>query len=79
MSQEIIPVPGRKEVMRYFVSIPKMGIKSFDRAHEAWAHFRAIAGAANTPPELPASLPPTGVSLNAAVTARKRRRAPRAK
>ena len=75
MSQEIIRVPGRKEVMRYFVGIPKMDIKSFDRAHEAWAHFRAITGAANTPPEL---LPPTGVSLNAAVTARKRRRAPRA-
>jgi hypothetical protein len=73
MSQEII-LAGQKEMMRYFVSVPKKGYRSFDRAHEAWDHFRLLTGAANAPPE-PLE-PPIDVSMNAAVTSRK---APRKK
>ena len=80
MSQEIVRVRGRKdEVMRYFVGIPSVSVKSFDRAHEAWDHFRALTRTANTPPDILASLPPAGPSPNSAVTSRKMRRAPRAK
>jgi hypothetical protein len=74
MSQEIILAGKKEKVMRYFVSVPKKGYRSFDRAHEAWDHFRLLTGAANAPPEF--LEPPIDVSINTADTSGK---APRQK
>jgi hypothetical protein len=77
MWQEIMHVSGRKEMMRYFVGDPNARVESFDRAHNAWDHFRELTGTANTPPDMPASLPVNFLDRKVPASAQKMRRRPR--
>lgn len=45
MSQESVEAPRGRQSFRYFVGLAEGPTRSFDRPHDAWVHFEALANA----------------------------------